>query len=403
VNIGTAGHVDHGKTSLLEQLTGIWASKHSEELRRGITIRLGYADTAVYKCPNCPPPTCYTIYKKCPNCGSETNFLRALSFVDCPGHEVLMTTTLSGASVMDGAILVIAANEPVPQPQTREHIAALDIIGVKNIIVVQNKVDLVSREKAVENYKAIKEFLRKTSIGDGPVIPTSAQHGLNIDLLLEAIEKYIPTPKRDSTRPPFMHIVRSFDINKPSTKIENLVGGVLGGTISEGKLEIGDEIEIRPGIRKDKSSQLDYEHLQTKIVSLFAGGGDTKQVGCGGLVGVGSTLDPSLTKADGLIGNVIGKVGQLPEVKKTLNIKATFFEYAIGTTELTKVGPLKQGEALVINAGTSVSAGILTSTKKSTFEMTLRKPVCIKPGSRVALSRKILGKWRLIGWGIFED
>jgi translation initiation factor 2 subunit 3 len=403
VNIGTAGHVDHGKTSLLEQLSGTWASKHSEELRRGITIRLGYADTAVYKCPNCPPPTCYTIHAKCPNCGAETVFLRALSFVDCPGHEVLMTTTLSGAAVMDGAILVIAANEPVPQPQTREHIAALDIIGVKNIVVVQNKVDLVSREMAVENYRAIKEFLKKTSIGDVPVIPTSAQHGLNIDLLLEAIEKYIPTPKRDPTKPPFMHIVRSFDINKPRTDVENIVGGVIGGTVTEGKLELGDEIEIKPGIRKERSGRPSYQCLRTNIVSLFASGKNTKQVGCGGLVGIGTTLDPSLTKADGLIGNVVGKEGQLPEVKNMLNIETTLFDYVIGTMEPTKVEPIKQSETLVINAGTSVSVGLVTASKKSTFQINLKKPVCYKTGSRVALSRKILGKWRLIGWGVLKD
>jgi len=200
-----------------------------------------------------------------------------------------------------------------------------------------------------------------------------------------------------------MHIVRSFDINKPRTKIENIVGGVIGGTIAEGKLGVADEIEIKPGIRREGSGKSNYECLQTKIVSLFAGGRNTKQVGCGGLVGMGSTLDPALTKADGLIGNVVGKVGQLPEVKMALSIEATFFEYAIGTMAQTKVSPLKKGEALVINAGTSVSAGAVTSTKKSTFQLTLRKPVCAKAGSRITLSRKILGKWRLIGWGILKD
>jgi len=399
INIGTAGHVDHGKTTLIQGLTGIWAARHSEELRRGITIRLGYADCAFYECPVCEPPSSYSTSPKCPNCGSETKFLRAVSFVDCPGHEVLMTTTLSGAAVMDGAILVIAANEPVPQPQTREHMAALEIVGVKNIVVVQNKIDLVTREKALENYKQIKKFLEGTIAENAPIIPVSAQHMVNLDLLIEAIEKYIPTPKRDPTRPPFMYVVRSFDINKPGTRVEDLVGGVLGGTIVEGRLKVQDEIEIKPGIRKTEK----YESLHTIISSLHAGGKSVDEVGCGGLVGVGSKLDPALTKADGLIGNVVGKPGQLPEIRQSLRVEAFLFEHAIGTAELTKVDAITRGEALVINAGTAVTAGVVTDAKKDSFEITLKKPICAKTGSRIALSRRIAGKWRLIGYGTIKD
>ena len=401
INIGTAGHVDHGKTTLIQGLTGVWAAKHSEELRRGITIRLGYADTAFYKCPVCEPPSNYSTSPKCPNCGSETEFLRAVSFVDCPGHEVLMTTTLSGAAVMDGAILVIAADQPVPQPQTREHMAALEIVGVKNIVVVQNKIDLVPREEAMENYRQIKKFLEGTIAEDAPIIPVSAQHSVNLDLLIEAIEKYIPTPKRDPAKPPFMHVVRSFDINKPGTRVENLVGGVLGGTVVEGRLRVDDEIEIKPGIRR--SEKQDYEPLYTTIASLHAGGKSVSEVGCGGLVGVGSKLDPALTKADGLIGNVVGKPNQLPETRKDLRIEAHLFEHAVGTAELTKVEAIVKGEALVINAGTAVTVGVVTTTEKDSFEISLRKPICAKTGSRVALSRRIAGKWRLIGWGKIED
>jgi len=137
VNIGTIGHVDHGKTTLVQALTGVWASRHSEELRRGITIRLGYADAPVYKCPNCNTPECYTTKTACPNCKSLCEFVRAISFVDAPGHEALMATMLSGAAIMDGALLVIAADEACPQPQTREHLAAAEIVGIKNIVIVQ--------------------------------------------------------------------------------------------------------------------------------------------------------------------------------------------------------------------------------------------------------------------------
>ncbi|MDD1764795.1 MAG: GTP-binding protein, partial [Candidatus Methanomethyliaceae archaeon] len=140
-NIGLTGHVDHGKTTLVAALSGVWAAHHSEELKRGITIKLGYADTVFRKCPKCALPECYTTKKTCPIHGEETEFLRKVSFVDAPGHESLMATMLSGAALMDGAILIISAAEECPQPQTREHLVALDIIGVKDIVVVQNKID----------------------------------------------------------------------------------------------------------------------------------------------------------------------------------------------------------------------------------------------------------------------
>ena len=145
INIGTSGHVDHGKTTLIEAITGVWTSGHSEELRRGITIKVGYADAAFYKCPNCPPPSNYSVQPKCSICNSDAELSRVVSFVDSPGHESLMANMLSGGALMDGAILVVAANEKVPQPQTREHLLALQVLGIENIVIVQNKVDLTEK------------------------------------------------------------------------------------------------------------------------------------------------------------------------------------------------------------------------------------------------------------------
>ena len=171
VNIGMIGHVDHGKTTLTKALTGEWTDRHSEELRRGISIRLGYADAAIYKCPKCEEPKCYTVAKECSVCGEKTEFLRAVSFVDAPGHETLMATMLSGAALMDGALLLIAANEKCPQPQTKEHLMGLAISGVENVIIVQNKIDIVEPEAAKENYQQIKDFLKGTVAEDSPIIP----------------------------------------------------------------------------------------------------------------------------------------------------------------------------------------------------------------------------------------
>ena len=136
VNIGLIGHVDHGKTSLTLALTGKWTDTHSEELKRGISIRLGYADTTIYKCKTHG----YTIKEKCPQCKKPCNLQRKISFIDAPGHETLMATMLSGAALMNGALLVIAANEECPQPRTVEHLMALKLGEIKNVIVVQNKI-----------------------------------------------------------------------------------------------------------------------------------------------------------------------------------------------------------------------------------------------------------------------
>lgn len=246
INIGTAGHVDEGKSTLIKLLTGKFPDEHSEELRRGITIRLGYADCDIYKCPQCDDPEMWTIYDECPNCESETVLERRVSFVDAPGHEILMQVMLSGAAIMDGVMLVIAANNKVPQPQTREHLAALTALGIENIVVVQNKVELVSEEAAFKNYQDIKEFLKGTIAENAPIIPMSAMHGANLDVLLSALNKFIPTPKHDTDAPLQMHVARSFDINRPGTTADKLKGGVLGGSIVQGKIKEGDEIVILP-------------------------------------------------------------------------------------------------------------------------------------------------------------
>jgi len=399
INIGTIGHVDHGKTTLVQALTGVWAARHSEELKRGITIKLGYADMPIYKCPKCESPKNYSTQPICPHCGSKTEFVRAVSFVDAPGHEALMATMLSGAAIMDGAILVIAADEPCPQPQTREHLAAAEIIGIKNIVVVQNKIDIVSKERAKESYEEIKNFVKGTIAENAPIIPVSAQRGVNMDVLIQAMEEYIPTPKRDEAKSPLMYVVRSFDINKPGTSIKDLKGGVIGGTIVHGKFTVGDEIEISPGVRVQKSGKSIYNPLFTEIVSLHAGGKSVKEAHCGGLVGVGTLLDPSFSKADGLTGNVAGKKGELPPVLSELSFEAHIFERAVGTKELLEVKKINVGETLLLHVGSSITLGKVNSIKKEVVTAVLSRPVCVHEDARVAISRKIAGRWRLIGYG----
>ena len=206
VNIGTAGHVDHGKTTLIQALTGNWTSVHSQELKRGITIRVGYSDAAFYKCKDCESPLGYSTEPKCHNCGKESELSRVISFVDSPGHESLMANMLSGSALMDGALLLVAANSKVPQPQTKEHLLALQILGIKQIVIVQNKVDLISHKDALSNYSEITKFVKGTKAASSPIIPISAQSSLNMDALIGAIEETIETPARDESSDTVMHV-----------------------------------------------------------------------------------------------------------------------------------------------------------------------------------------------------
>jgi len=400
VNIGTIGHVDHGKTTLVQSLTGVWASRHSEELRRGITIKLGYADTPIYKCPDCPPPQCYSTEPKCKGCNKQGEFLRAVSFVDAPGHEALMATMLSGAAVMDGAMLVVAADETCPQPQTREHLAAIEIVNVKNLIIIQNKIDLVDENRALESYEEIKSFVKGSIAENAPIIPVSAQHGANIDVLLQALEEYVPTPKRDLTKPARMSVLRSFDVNKPGTTVDELAGGVLGGTILQGMIKVNDEVEIRPGVRMEKAGRATYEPLYSEVTTLQAGGKAVEEAHPGGLVGMGTLLDPSLTKADGLTGNIVGKPETLPPTLSELTMETHLFPRALGTKELMQIEKVRVSEALLLDVGTSITSGAVASIKGENATLKLSRPVSADEGARAALSRKIAGRWRLIGYGV---
>jgi translation initiation factor 2 subunit 3 len=403
LNIGTIGHVDHGKTTLVQAITGQWASKHSEELKRGITIKLGYADFAIYKCPDCSEPQCYCTSPECAGCGKKAEFQRAISFVDAPGHEILMATMLSGAAVMDGAILVIAANEICPQPQTREHLAAIDTLGLKNLIIVQNKIDLVKREDAIKSYNDIVKFIEGTVAEDALIIPVSAQHQINIDMLLQAMQEYLPTPKRDPKKPGRMYIVRSFDVNNPGTFIDDLNGGVLGGSIYQGSLKVGDEVEIKPGLPTRDKNKLKMRELTTEITSLHIGGTTVEEAIPGGLVGVGTLLDPSLSKSDGLVGSLLGKPGTLPPVRDELSLKVKLFPSVVGSKEQEKVAVIAKGEKLLLNIGTAKTMADVTAVKKDYLEAKLAIPICGEETDRVALSRRIDGRWRLIGAGVLTN
>ncbi|MCH2646124.1 MAG: translation initiation factor IF-2 subunit gamma [Candidatus Thalassarchaeum sp.] len=399
VNIGMVGHVDHGKTTLTRALSGVWTDTHSEERKRGISIKLGYADTAFYKTKDGE----YYPTGKRPDGKKDVDkeLLRVVSFVDAPGHETLMAVMISGSSIMDGALLLISATEKCPQPQTREHLSALQIAGIENIIIVQNKIDIVTKERAIESHNEIKEFVKGTIAEDAPIIPISAHHDVNLDILIQAIEDIIPTPDHGKQKEALMYVARSFDINRPGSRPDKLRGGIIGGSVVKGQFSVGDDILIAPGRRIQEGSKTRWEPIKTVIESVQGGGLDLETIHAGGLCGVATPMDPNVTKADDLSGQVMARQGELPPIWEEFNLDLDLLEHMVasGDDAPEKVRPLQPNEMLMINSATATSVGQVTAIKGKKCTLRLRLPICALEGSRITLSRRIGTRWRLIGHG----
>lgn len=413
MNIGTIGHVAHGKTTLVRAISGIQTTKHKIEKERNITYFLGYANAKLYKCPKCPDLEAYKAYgankedkPKCETCGEELELLRHISFVDCPGHDILMATMLNGAAVMDAAILLISSNIECPQPQTREHLAAVENMELENIIIVQNKIDLVKEDMAKENYNEIKAFVKGTKASKSPIIPISAQYGYNIEAVIYYLCN-LPIPKRDFSSPPHFVVVRSFDTNKPGTEADKLEGGVVGGTLTRGILRLGEVVEIKPGIMdKKENGKYDIKTLYSRIVSLRTENNDLIYAVPGGLIGVGLKVDPFLTSKSKLNGRILGHPGKLPDIYSTLVVKVHLMSRLVGSKSTgktsTHVGEIRYKEVLLINVGSTSIASLvinISGKNKDIVKFSLSPPVCAEIGETVAFSRKLAHNWRLIGWG----
>ncbi|MAG40181.1 translation initiation factor IF-2 subunit gamma [Candidatus Pacearchaeota archaeon] len=387
INVGIVGHIDHGKTTLLEKLSGKWTDTHSEEMKRGITIKLGYSDALIKK-----DGDKYTVDKK-----SKEKPLRYVTFVDAPGHEMLMATMLSGSSIMDAAILVVSAQEGI-KPQTAEHLIALKAKGISKVIIVQNKIDLVSKEQAMKNYDDIKEFAKGTACEGAAIIPVSAQQGVNIHYILEELMGLESRPKNEKDKAVFF-IARSFDINKPGSEIKNLHGVVLGGALKKGVLKVGDEIEVKPGYSYKKQNQTQYRTLSTKIVSMQKGPYKVDKATSGGSLAIETELDPSLGKSDSLSGGIAGLKDSLPEITENIKVKYSLFDKVLGDEEHEDIGIPKPNELLMLSVNTSITVGQVKKVDKENVEMGLKIPVVPLEGESIGIARNFNGHWRLIGVG----
>jgi translation initiation factor 2 subunit 3 len=454
INVGTIGHVAHGKSTVVKAISGVQTVRFKNELERNITIKLGYANAKIYKAAPLPPVadteemeegkeggeiteagggggivdamkevipgTTYPMYTSRGSSHADTfvdektnvtyHLRRHVSFVDCPGHDILMATMLNGAAVMDGALLLVAGNETCPQPQTSEHLAAVEIMRLKNIIILQNKVDLVKTDAALAQQEQIRKFVVGTVADSAPIIPISAVLRYNVDLVCEYLVHKIPVPVRDFTSDPRLIVIRSFDVNKPGQDVSNLQGGVAGGSILQGVLRVGDEIEVRPGIVTKKegadggAAVLVCSPIFSRISSLYAESNDLQYAVPGGLIGVGTRIDPTLTRADRLVGQVLGLRGKLPEVFAEIEISYYLLRRLLGVKtsdggKQAKVQKLTKGEILMVNIGSTGTGGKVEGAKSDLAKISLTQPVCTQEGEKIALSRRVDKHWRLIGWG----
>ncbi len=401
-NIGSIGHVAHGKSTLVKSITGVKTQKYSSEQERNITIHIGYANTKIFMDNNGQLHTTPSKKESLTDFeGNEMTLVGHVSFVDVPGHEAFMSNMISGAAVMHACILVIASNEPIPQPQTYEHFQAVKNVNIKDFIILQNKLDLVEESSNEMILNDIKKFVQGTVAEKSPIIPSSIQNDINRDEVLRNIlnlsnENNIKTLNDRANEDLKMIVIRSFDINKPNISYNNLEGGVVGGSLISGNLKIGDYIEMRPGFVVDGK----YRPIYSQVISLQS---DTKKLDYalpGGLIGICLDIDPSLTKSNLMVGQILGHVGKLPNVYD--EIYMSFDEIGRHDSFMEK---FKTNEDVLLSINSMNIKAKVTKcrNKNNLISFKLLTPVCVFTDQKIAIFKLRSTNWILYATGKFIE
>ncbi len=413
-NIIVLGSVANGKSTLVKCLTengldqkNSRDKRHSEEIKKNITIKLGYANAKIYKCIKCEAPKCYQSYHSqttkqlCKHCLTEMELQLHVSFVDSPGHLLLLSTMLNGTCVMDGAILIESANNTdMPSPQTTEHLAVVDILGLKNIIVCMNKLDLVTRKDAIRKSELLEEFLQETVAKNAPIIPIVANFGINTDVVCEYICKNFKIPERNLEATPRMAIIRSFNTNKVNINVNDIQGGVIGGSLLQGSVEIGDQIEISPGMCRKVKDKWECVPIKSKILTIKSENNILDKAVPGGLIGIGLDIDSYLTMKDRLVGHTLSLAGKSPLIYENFMV-----EYKLLTIMIRKA-KLKVNEIVSINHNASnIQCMVIKLSKQedkkyATLEV-ITRPICAMKGDRITISVKDNG-WGIAGMAFMQ-
>ena len=366
LNIATLGAVSEGKTSLIKSLSGTLTTRHSSEKTRNITIKLGFANWKFYD--------------------DENNLIHHISFVDCPGHHEYINTMLSGINIIDGAIVIISVNSKIKdKPQLIQHLGAIKVANIKKVIICLNKIDLVSKDTILEIKEELDELLKEYDIKPFVIIPTSFTKNLGINYLKKAImllfnPNDIINDNDNNDKDNIFRITRSFDINKPNTDWQELKGGVIGGSVTSGTLKIGDEIEIKPGYKGVA--------LKTKIISLQTEDIKLNTITKGGLIGIGTDLDPFYCKDDFLTGQICSLVNKLSDNITSLTINYEF------VTIFGFIWKPVLNDIVTLQIGTTIIDAKLVNLKKNIFE--LSKPCCILESDSIVICKKINNILRIV-------
>jgi translation initiation factor 2 subunit 3 len=394
INIGCIGHVSHGKSTLVKALSGTSTLRYAKERKKNSTIHLGYANMQIYKSKE--DGTIYIKNSENEEKAKEDNLLKHISFVDCPGHQSYIANMLNGSSVMDFAFLVVDSTDPkVLQIQAIEHITALLVGGMENIVCIQNKIDLLSKDKCKENRDLISKSLMDEFDLKLDVIPVSSQLGYNVDLLKHFIAQIPEKISKKVNENLLIPIIRSFDINKPGDEILKLNGGVIGGSIIRGYCEIGDMVEIRPGLYNSKTNTC-YP-IVAKVETIFSETTPMDRAFPGGLIAVGLNIDPFLAKTNQLIGHTLGHYKRLPDIYNIISVKVKSLR--------RNKGKFTKGEEVKLHSLSYCEKGQVIDINKEKKEITIKlsKPICLEKNQNIAVFRDFDDKFILTHAGKFKS
>ncbi len=335
--IGTAGHVDHGKSTLVEKLSGINPDRLAEEQARSMTIDLGFAWLDL--------PTGETV-----------------GIVDVPGHRDFIENMLAGVGGIDAALLVIAADEGI-MPQTREHLAILQLLDIKRIIVVMTKVDLIDDPEWLELVELeIGDLLSQWNLDDLPLVAVSAHTGAGLVELMSTLQFVLAElPQRADYRQPRLPIDRVFVVSG--------FGAVVTGTLSGGALSLGDNIEIQPSGRTGRIRGL--QSYQRKV--------DTLAPGCRAAVNVAGINSGEIRRGD-----VLAFPGQM---QPTLLADAEFTQLGDITRPLTHNAEVKifSGASEALANARLLADESLAPGARGMLQIRLRQPLALSRGDRFIL------------------
>jgi len=397
LNVGMLGSVSDGKSTGVRALTGIKTQRHSAEKTRNITIKPGYANMKIWTngdkfYSTDSKPDEYKVGDE------ECKLVHHLSFVDCPGHQELILTMLGSIKLMDAVIVVVSAADPIAKkPQLIQHLAAIKLSGIDNIIVCLNKLDLVTKEVAIERYQELQKLLDTYNIVPKSIIPTSFNKNIGVSWLLKEILTHFMPPKETENDACFM-ATRSFDINKPGCDWTELKGGVIGGSLFNGRLGINDIIEIRPGIcGKGKDGKLISQPIKSKILSVKTDQEELEHIFPGGLMGIGTDIDPYYCKDDMLAGNMIGLEGTLPSVYDSVQLKYNIIE------DFGGLWKPKLNDNMFLQIGTLSIPSIVTLVNKKSIKLNLSRPACIDRDINIMISHKEDGIMKIVASGKLEN